>query len=165
MTAEMLEAIALPFAHQDLRVRAEKPSSSTAHEDAPHGATQFRVVGEQVANAEWKRDHPLANRNVGQDLVDHVRGGVGHAPRATRGAEAAAFAGKGDQLVTPAARAEDARKTEGEQSALQIAVGFALDKARQAAANAWLSGTRDDHKNRLLHTKDADAPGKKKKGK
>ena len=49
-----------------------------------------------------ERQLPLPHRDVGQHFVDQERGAVGHAAAAAGRAEAAAFAGEGDQFVLAA---------------------------------------------------------------
>jgi hypothetical protein len=61
------------------------------HEDAQHLAAELLVEGEAVAESEGQGEHILAYRNVGEDAVDEVRRGVGHAARSARGTESATF--------------------------------------------------------------------------
>jgi hypothetical protein len=117
-----------------------QPAEQRAREDAAHGGAHSRARGEQEADAERKRDHPLAHGRVGQHVVDEVRGGVGHTPAAAGGAEAAAFASKRDELIAHAARAVHAREAVGEQAALEVAAQLALDEARQAVARIGSTG-------------------------
>jgi hypothetical protein len=71
-------------------------------------------------------------RDVGQDLIDEVRGEIGHAPAAARRAEAAALAGERDELVGLAARAPHARETEGEEAAGEVALELGSHETGQA---------------------------------
>ena len=58
---------------------------------------QVHVEREQIAQAPWERDDPLAHGDVGEDVVHEVRGGFGYAASATGRAEALALAGEGNQ--------------------------------------------------------------------
>ena len=104
-----------------------------AHEDAQHGARERRVVGEAVAEGERQREHPLADRDLGQHAVHQVRGRVGHAPAAAGRAEAAALAGEGDDAVEAAVVAVHAHEAVGEDAAAEEAAELALDEARHRA--------------------------------
>ena len=73
--------------------RVRSHGQQRAHEDAPDGGTELGVEGQQIADAEGEREHPLADRHVRQHVVDQVRGCVGHAPAATGRTETAALAG------------------------------------------------------------------------
>jgi hypothetical protein len=77
-------------------------------------------------------EHPLAVGDVGKNLVDEVRGEVGHASAATGRAEATSFAREGDELVRLAAGAPHAREAEGEQATGEVALELAAHEARQA---------------------------------
>jgi len=57
--------------------------------------------------------HPLAHRHLGDDMIDQMGGGLGHAPRAARGENAAPLAGKCHQLLLRAAVAAQAREAVG----------------------------------------------------
>jgi len=50
--------------------------------DAEHRAAERVVPGEPVAQAVRQREHPLAHGDVRQDVVDEVRGLLGHAAEA-----------------------------------------------------------------------------------
>ncbi len=121
-----------------------QPTEQRARDDAAHGGAQSRAGGEQEADAEGKREHPLAHGRVGQHVVNEVRGGVGHAPAAAGGAEAAAFAGKRYEFVAQAARAVHAREAVGEQAALEVAAQLALDETRQAVAGIGSTGALEE---------------------
>ena len=83
-----------------------------------------------LPDAQREREHSLADRDRGQHLVGEVHGRIRHAPAAARGTEAAALAGKGHELVTPALRTVDARKASGQDSAIEEAVQLAADEVR-----------------------------------
>ena len=68
-------------------------------DDAQHRREQLGVHGEEDAKPDRKRQHPLPDRHVRDDLIDQVRGALNHAPGAARGAKSATLAGKRDQLL------------------------------------------------------------------
>jgi hypothetical protein len=47
-----------------------------------HRRDQLRLCGQQHAQRDRQRQHPLPHRHVGDDVVDQVRRGLRHAPRA-----------------------------------------------------------------------------------
>ena len=67
-----------------------------------HRRDQFRLRGQQHAQRDRQRQHPLPHRHVRDDVVDQVRSGLRHAPGAARGAESPALAAEGQQLVVAA---------------------------------------------------------------
>ena len=67
-----------------------------------HRRDQFRLRGQQHAQRDRQRQHPLPHRHVRDDVVDPVRSGLRHAPGAARGAESPALAAEGQQLVVAA---------------------------------------------------------------
>jgi len=103
-------------------------------EDAQHLAAQRLVEGEAVTKGEGERQHVLAYRNLGEDAVDQVRRGVGHAAGSAGRAESSHLAGKGDQPLSTALLAADAEKAVGEDSTGEIGPELALDEAGNDAA-------------------------------
>ena len=103
-------------------------------EDAQHLAAELLVEGEAVAEGEGKRQHVLAYRSLGQDAVDQVRGGVGHAAGPAGRAEASLLAGIGHQPLAPALPAADAQKAVGEDSTSEKGAELPLDEAGDHAA-------------------------------
>ncbi len=71
-------------------------------EGAKHGARELRVVGAAIAEGIGQRKHPLPNRDLGQNSVDQVRGGIDHPTSAARRAEAATLARECNQAVMAA---------------------------------------------------------------
>ena len=53
---------------------------------------QVRLGGEQKAQWNRQREHPLAHRDARDDAVDQMGGGFRHAPRTARGAKATPLA-------------------------------------------------------------------------
>jgi len=103
-------------------------------EGAQHAAREARVVGAAVAERVGKREHPLADRHGGEDAVREVRRGVGHAPSAAGGTEAAAFARERYEAVLPAVVAVHAQEAEGQDAAAQIGAELLLDEAGSGLA-------------------------------
>jgi hypothetical protein len=91
-----------------------------AQEDAQHHVQYRSITLHEVAQALWDRQHPLAHRQAGKDVVSEVRRRLHHAPGIARGAHAAAFAGIGDKIVVPAVVTPRPGKAVGEDAALQI---------------------------------------------
>ena len=73
-----------------------------SEEGAKHGARELRVVGTAVTEGIGQRKHPLPNRDLGQDSIDQVRGGICHSTSAAGRAETAALAREGNQAVMAA---------------------------------------------------------------
>jgi len=87
------------------------------------------VVRTAIAKRVWKREHPLADRDFGQNAVDEVCRGVRHAVAAATGAKAPAFAREGDEAVESAIAAVEAQEAMGEDAAAQEGVELLLDEA------------------------------------
>jgi len=88
--------------------------------------------GEENAQRNRKRQHPLPDRHARDDLIDQVRGALRHAPRAARGAKPASLAGKRHQLLVGAISAAHAQKTVGQDAAFEKGLELVFDKRRQA---------------------------------
>jgi hypothetical protein len=73
-----------------------------------------------VAQALRDRQHPLAHRQAGEDVIAQVRCGLGHSARVARGADAAAFAREGHQIVLTAVVATYPRKAVGKDAAFEV---------------------------------------------
>ena len=67
-------------------------------DDLQDGREQLRMCSEEPTKRDRKREHPLANRYPGDDVVHQVGGGLHHAPGATTRVEAATLATEGDEL-------------------------------------------------------------------
>jgi hypothetical protein len=103
-------------------------SEKRSHEGAKHLTCEFRVVGTAIAERVWKREHPLADRDFGQNAVDKVCRGVRHAVAATTWAKAPAFAREGDEAVEAAIVAVQAQEAMGEDAAAQEGMELLLDE-------------------------------------
>jgi hypothetical protein len=64
-------------------------------EDAQHHVEHCPVTLHEIAQSLRHREHPLAHRQTGEDVVAEVRRRLHHAPCVARGAHAPAFAGIG----------------------------------------------------------------------
>jgi hypothetical protein len=67
-------------------------------DDSQDGREQLGMCSEQQANRDRKREHPLAHRHPGDDVIDQVGGRLRHAPGATARTEAAPLATEGHEL-------------------------------------------------------------------
>ena len=98
-------------------------------EGAEDFARESRVIGAPITKRIWKREHPLADRDFGQNAVDEVCRGLGHAVAATTRAKAPAFAREGDEAVEAAIVAVQAQEAMGEDAAAQEGMELLLDEA------------------------------------
>ena len=103
------------------------------HEPAQDRGREAGIEGEAVAQGERKRQDPLAYGDLGEDPVDEVGGGIGHAATAAGGAEPAPLAREGDEAIVPAGIAVDAQESMGEDAALEDGAELSFDEARQRA--------------------------------
>ena len=71
--------------------------------DLQYRCKQVGMNGKQTAQGNRKRQHPLAHRYLRDDMVHQMGRCLCHAPRAARGADAAAFAGESDKFLLGAA--------------------------------------------------------------
>jgi len=106
-----------------------KLGEECAEEGAEHGAREPRVVGAAIAKRIGKRQDPLADRHLGEDAVDEVRRGVGHAPPAAGGTEAASFARERNEAIEPAVVAVHAQEAEGQHTTAEVVPELLLDEA------------------------------------
>ena len=83
----------------------EQLARDHAVHDLQHRRHQLGLCGQQQAPRDRQRQHPLAHRHMGDDVVHQVSGGLCHASGTARGAKAAPIAVEGDQLVVAAVSA------------------------------------------------------------
>ena len=76
-------------------------------------------------------DHPLADRLLGQDVVDEVCGGLGHASCAAARAQAAALATERHELLMLAGLALDAQESVFETPTLEVRLELFQDEVGQ----------------------------------
>jgi hypothetical protein len=100
--------------------------------DAQSAVEGFAVVLEVVAQPLGQGEHPLAHRQTGQDMLGEVGGGLRHPPGVARGADAAAFAGEGDEKVMAAFVTAGAGEPVGQDATLQVASQFPFGVRRHA---------------------------------
>src|SRR2546429_1615055 len=104
--------------------------------DAEHGAAERVIVGEEIAQAVRKREHPLAHGNVRQDVIDEVGGLLRHAAAAAARTKAASFARERHEALEGTALAPNAREASAERAARQELAELSLDEAGEPAAIA-----------------------------
>ncbi len=102
------------------------------HEDTTDSTAKGHVQREQVTEPPREGDHPLAHGDIGEDVVNEVRCGLGHAAATTGRTETSALAGEGSQKVTAAGEAMRATEAMGVNAASEVAAELALDVGRQA---------------------------------
>ena len=91
-----------------------------AQEDAQHHIEHNPVALHEVAQPLRHRQHTLAHRQAGKDVIRQVRRRLHHAPGVTRGADAPAFAGIGHEVVVPAIVTPGSGKAICKDAAFQI---------------------------------------------
>jgi len=104
-----------------------------ADERAQDVGAELAVVAEYGAQVPRKGAHPLADRDLGQDLVDEVGGDVGHAAPEAGGAEAATSTGERDHELVAAARARELHEAVLEEATAQVLVELTHDEGGEAA--------------------------------
>ena len=72
----------------------QRKAGNDAVNDLQYRREQLRMGGEQDAQRNRKRQHPLAHRHPRDHVIDQVRGALRHAPRPARGAKPAPLAGE-----------------------------------------------------------------------
>jgi ABC-type cobalamin transport system permease subunit len=87
---------------------------------------------------------------MSDDVVHQVRRGLRHAPRAARGAKAAALAAEREQLVVAALAAAQPQEAMRQDAALQEGFELVLDEPGQLGASAGL-GVGDEAGRVLLY--------------
>ena len=93
---------------------------NNAQEDTQHHVEHCPVALHEVAQALGHRQHPLAHRQTGENMIRQVRRRLHHAAGIARGADTPAFAGEGDKVVVRAVAAAGACKAVGKDAALQV---------------------------------------------
>ena len=102
--------------------------------DAEDRAAELVVPGEEVAHAVGQAEHPLAHRDVREDVIDQVCRLLRHAAAATTRTEAASFAREGHEALVGAVVAPHAREASAERAAGQELPELALDETGKAPA-------------------------------
>jgi hypothetical protein len=89
-------------------------------EDTQHHVEHCLVTLHEVAQSLRDRQHPLAHRQAGKNMIAEVRRRLHHAPRVARGAHAPTFAGEGDEVVVAAVITARAGKAVRKNAAFQV---------------------------------------------
>jgi hypothetical protein len=99
--------------------------------DAQHLAHGLGVGGKQVTQGKGKADDPLAKRDIGKYIIREQSSTLGHAARATAGAESALLAGKRNKPLEVAFVAAHPEKAVFEATALQVGLEFPVNMVGQ----------------------------------
>ena len=91
---------------------------------------QFGMNRKETSQWNRERQHPRVRRHLGDDLVDQMGGGFGHAPPAARGENVLPLGREGHQLLLRAAVAGEAQEALGENVACQKRVELVDDQCR-----------------------------------
>jgi hypothetical protein len=98
-------------------------------EGAKDLAREARVVRTAITKRVWKREHPLADRDFGQNAVDEVCRGLRHPVAAATGTKAPAFARERDEAVEAATITMQVQEPVCEDPAAKEGVELLLDEA------------------------------------
>ena len=74
----------------------------------------------EVAQGRGHREHPLAHRQAGKNMIAEVRSRLHHALRVARGEDTWGFAGDGHEVVVSAVVAPGPGKAVGQDAAFQL---------------------------------------------
>jgi hypothetical protein len=111
---------------------AHAPAVPTQHrvdEDAADCAEQLVVVRKPRAQLERQRDDELAQRRVGQHVIDEIRRSGCHASAQERGTKSASFARKAHDPPLLAIAASEHRKASREHAAVDEPLELFADEA------------------------------------
>ena len=92
---------------------------------------QVVVPGQHIPDPVRHTQDPLADRDVGEDVVDEVRSTFGHAPTATTRTEPPPLARERDEPLGLAVTAPEPSEPAGQEAAPQEPAELILDEARQ----------------------------------
>src|SRR5437016_2482891 len=118
-----------PVAHARAARSAAIEAEHGPSGDAEHRAAERVIVGEEIAQAVRKREHPLAHGNVRQDVIDEVGGLLRHAAAAAARTKAASFARERHEALEGTALAPNARDASAERAAAQELPELPLEQA------------------------------------
>jgi len=116
---------------------------------------QFGVHREEAAQWDRKRQHPLANRHFGDDVIDQPGGGFRHSPRPARGANPAPLARKSHQLLVAALRAAHSQEAMRKDAADTAIRGHDLDEAKALEAQQRAQEAMQNRTSRMEYAKAA----------
>ena len=109
----------------------EQEARDHAVQHLQHGRHQIGLRSQQQAQRDRQREHPLAQRHNGDDVVYQVRRRLRYATGTTRRAEPAPLATEGDQPVVAAVAAAQAQEAVGQDAGFEEGVELVLDELRQ----------------------------------
>jgi hypothetical protein len=113
-----------------------------SQECAKNLARERAIVGAAVAKGVGQREYPLTDRHHREHAVHEVRRGVGHAPAATRRAEAAPLARERHESIVAALVAAQAQEAVREEAAAQEGAKLLLDEVRRGALARSCAGEK-----------------------
>jgi hypothetical protein len=126
---------ARPAPHPEVALcAASVVGENRAEKASQHLAREPRVPRTAISERIRKREHPLADGDLGKDPIDEMSGSVRHAPTAARGTEPTPFARKGDEPIVATGVAVYAQKAVSEHAALEIGAHLTLDEPRHGCA-------------------------------
>jgi hypothetical protein len=94
-------------------------------------------VGQHAPQSLRHGDHPLPHWHRRDDVIDKMRGRLGHVAAARGRADAAALAGEGHDEPRAARHADRAGESEAEEPALKIAAEFVLNVCRHGPLSGF----------------------------
>lgn len=130
---------------------APQPAAHRAQEHRDDGATEVVIPGEPIPQAVGQAQHPLPHSHIGKDVIDQVRGALGHPPPTAARTERPAFARKRDQAIEAARRAAKPREATGQPAAAEIVPKLVFDEPRQALPVAEAGGLRAEGLDVFVH--------------
>jgi hypothetical protein len=101
-----------------------------AQEELQGRTLELGVAFQEVAQPLGHGQYPLPQRQLWQDVIGQMRGGLHHAPRVARWAHAASLARERDQEIVPARVAAGASEAASQDAAFQVAAELALHRGR-----------------------------------
>jgi hypothetical protein len=114
-------------------------------------ATQIVIPREQVPQTVRQAQHPLANRDVGEYVVNQVSRAFGHASAAAAGTESAALARERYEPIVATRVAVKAGESRGQTPTREELPKLAFDKPRQAVAVAQRGRLRAERLEMITH--------------
>ena len=113
-------------------------------QDARNPSAQVVTPRQQVAQPMREREHPLSYGNVGEDVVDEMRGAFGHAPPATTRTEPAPFTGERHEPLGRAVPATEPREAPGQEATPQERPELVFHEPGEAMAVARPRGVVEE---------------------
>ncbi len=132
------------------RIAAMIFSSPSQSGQCSRSSSKTRLSSLAQLNRTGQRQHPLAHRHMGDDVVHQVSRRLRHAPGSARRAEPPPLAAEGNQLVVPAVAAAQPQEAVGQDAALEDGVELVLHGLRQVGAGRGF-GLGEEGRGVLLH--------------